>query len=138
MNKTSLKNIAFMIIGIGGISLFAYVLGVSICPFYRITGVPCPSCGMTRACVSLMHFNLSDAFMYNPSFIFLPILFIPAFFNVLGVNFSKTKLKIFYISILAFVIVIWIIRLIKFFPHTEPMTYNYNSTFYKVYSLIKK
>lgn len=138
MDKISFKNIMFIIVGIGAISLLAYVLGINLCPFYTTTGIPCPSCGMTRAFVSLMHFNLSDAFMYNPLFIFLPILFIPTIFNLFGLNFSKANAKIFYITILAIVIVIWIIRLIMFFPHTVPMTYNYDSAFYTAYKFIIK
>jgi len=35
----------------------------------------CPSCGVTRMGVSLYHFNIKEAFLYNPIFVFhLPAL----------------------------------------------------------------
>jgi len=37
-----------------------------ICPFYNLTGFPCPGCGLTRAFVSLGHGQLGQAFGWNP------------------------------------------------------------------------
>ena len=37
------------------------------CLFKRLTGIPCPGCGMQRSVLSLMHGDLYGAFMtYNP------------------------------------------------------------------------
>lgn len=36
------------------------------CVFHSITDVPCPGCGMTRACLSITHGNLTDAWRYHP------------------------------------------------------------------------
>ena len=41
------------------------------CPIKYITGISCAGCGMSRAWISLLHFNIHDAFMYHPLF-FLP------------------------------------------------------------------
>jgi len=41
------------------------------CPFELLTGVPCPGCGMTRAILSLISGNPSDALLYNPFCFFL-------------------------------------------------------------------
>ncbi len=38
----------------------------SMCMFKNIFGIPCPSCGMTRSCLALAKFNISDAIYYNP------------------------------------------------------------------------
>jgi hypothetical protein len=56
--------------------LFSYVntrMGFSfgVCPLKRITDVPCPSCGGTRAVLALMQGNLHDAFLFNPLVIIL-------------------------------------------------------------------
>jgi hypothetical protein len=40
------------------------------CPFYSITGLSCPSCGMTRASGALFQGHFIDAFRNNP-FIYL-------------------------------------------------------------------
>lgn len=40
--------------------------GVTICTFKAATGVPCPSCGLTRAAIALSHGRPVDAFLFNP------------------------------------------------------------------------
>jgi hypothetical protein len=36
------------------------------CPLRSATGVPCPFCGMTRACVALLHGHIARSLAYNP------------------------------------------------------------------------
>lgn len=42
------------------------------CLFHQVTGLPCLTCGMTRAAIYLSEFNLPLSFHYNP---LLPIVF---------------------------------------------------------------
>jgi hypothetical protein len=37
----------------------------SLCGFYRLSGYPCPFCGMTRAAAALAQFNLGQAVRWN-------------------------------------------------------------------------
>jgi len=46
---------------------------IFVCRFKELTGIPCPSCGMTRSLNCLWHFDLINAFAMNP-FIFLFLL----------------------------------------------------------------
>jgi hypothetical protein len=39
---------------------------VPMCLFKWITGLPCPTCGLTRAGLHLLSADLAGAFMYNP------------------------------------------------------------------------
>lgn len=41
-------------------------LGGSICPLKLSTGLPCPSCGSTRAVLALLSGHLKEAFIINP------------------------------------------------------------------------
>lgn len=36
------------------------------CPFYAITGIPCPGCGMTRALLSALRMEWRQALHWNP------------------------------------------------------------------------
>lgn len=38
------------------------------CPFREATGIPCPSCGMTRSLVHLAHGDLAGSLTLNPLF----------------------------------------------------------------------
>uniref|UniRef100_UPI0038CD33FE DUF2752 domain-containing protein n=1 Tax=Vaginimicrobium propionicum TaxID=1871034 RepID=UPI0038CD33FE len=50
----------------GCLVLGAYCLGLSFpCPFLRLTGWRCPLCGSTRAALSLLKGDISQAFAYN-------------------------------------------------------------------------
>jgi hypothetical protein len=37
-----------------------------ICPFRRLTGLPCPSCGLSRSWQSAAHLRLRDSLGYHP------------------------------------------------------------------------
>jgi hypothetical protein len=42
------------------------ILGLpSVCPFYEMTGLPCPGCGLTRSFVCFAHGHLHDAIQWN-------------------------------------------------------------------------
>jgi Protein of unknown function (DUF2752) len=37
------------------------------CPLRAATGIPCPMCGMTRACVALLHGHVASSLAFNPA-----------------------------------------------------------------------
>jgi hypothetical protein len=39
---------------------------VLLCPFRRLTGLPCPGCGSTRAVLSMIHGDPLGALVWNP------------------------------------------------------------------------
>ena len=41
-------------------------LGIRVCLFRILSGLPCPGCGMTRALSSLLHGDGAAAFFYHP------------------------------------------------------------------------
>ena len=39
---------------------------LSLCPMRRMTGIPCPGCGLTRSFCAISHGRFRRAFEYNP------------------------------------------------------------------------
>ncbi len=46
-------------------------LGVSLCAFRHLTGVPCPLCGGTRVCAALAQGDVASAWQLNPGLLVL-------------------------------------------------------------------
>ncbi|MCG9127510.1 DUF2752 domain-containing protein [Candidatus Poribacteria bacterium] len=56
------------------------------CLFHSLTNIPCPGCGMTRACLSITQGNFLQAYMFNPfAFLLIGIAVCVGFFS------NKTK-----------------------------------------------
>lgn len=67
------------------------------CPIKYITGISCAGCGMSRACIALLHFNIHEAFMYHPLFFLPPVVVI--------VMLLKSKINIKFYKIFMFTMV---------------------------------
>ncbi len=125
--------IIFAIVGI--IGLTALALDINVCIFYNITGVYCPSCGMTRAYNALLHLNIRQAFYYNPMFILVPLALLPFFIEQFFFPIKKSTMTKYFIVLLILLLGAWIIRLVLYFPN-DPVAYNKDSLFYHIYSYI--
>ena len=95
------------------------------CPFLRLTGIPCPGCGMGRAVWNLLHGDFYQAFLLN---IFSCALVL---FSILAViwmlkdiffghesfipSLKKPWKPVFLIPILAVIFLSWIVKVYLFF-----------------------
>ena len=71
--------------------------GPTTCLYTLVTGVNCLGCGMTRACMRLIHLDFKGAWEYNAmSFIVFPILafYYARFFFSLFIPLIKDKFKL--------------------------------------------
>jgi Protein of unknown function (DUF2752) len=48
------------------------------CPLRAITGIPCPLCGMTRACIAAVHGHLGASLAFNPAGVLVVLLAVVA------------------------------------------------------------
>jgi hypothetical protein len=48
------------------------------CPLRSLTGIPCPFCGMTRACVAAVHGHLGASLSFNPGGVLVVLLALAA------------------------------------------------------------
>ncbi|MFO0594634.1 MAG: DUF2752 domain-containing protein [Myxococcaceae bacterium] len=62
---------AFAVIGVIGLAIARWVPIAVLVPFWgcgfrRVTGIPCPGCGLTRVADRVAHFNVIGALQANP------------------------------------------------------------------------
>lgn len=98
------------------------------CIFKKITGLYCPGCGITRMFLSLVRFNIYQAFRYNP-LVFVLLVTSLFYLTIDKINFSKTNkhLKIsdkIYWTILILVFAFAILRNIPLFSFLAPTVVN--------------
>ena len=58
-----------MILGSSGLLVACWLwsgLPTPLCAFHALTGLPCPTCGITRAFSFLLHGDPRSAFLFNP------------------------------------------------------------------------
>lgn len=93
--------------------LLAVVARGTPCLFRKLTGVLCPTCGMSRAWLSFFRLDLAAAFHFHPMFWAIPVLGLTYLLE--GFAFpGKRCTKALYLLILAGFAVTYFIRLVCF------------------------
>ncbi len=75
------------------------------CVFRALSGIPCPACGMTRACLSFLRLDFAAALEYHSLFWTLPL--IAVFFLLDGNVFKRAWINY---TIMAFILSLFIFR----------------------------
>ena len=89
--------------------LLTHITGIG-CPIKFLTGISCPGCGMTRACVSALCFNFGAAFSYHPLWPLLPIVAVLLLF--LGANKWRKAVYCVMGVIAALMLAVYVLRMI--------------------------
>ncbi|MBX9137366.1 MULTISPECIES: DUF2752 domain-containing protein [unclassified Clostridium] len=120
-----IKVLSLIVIGIFIIFLlmkkFSSITG-SICLIRGVIGVPCPSCGMSRAITEVINGDIIKAFKFHPLF-WLP--FVVMFFLIL----KRKYFKFILIIAITLLMTVYILRMSFLFPNVEPMKYNEKAIF---------
>ena len=66
--KEDLKKLIPAVVAVAVLAVLAVLLVTDhyMCPFKFITGIPCPGCGMTRACLAVAKGDFPSSFYYHP------------------------------------------------------------------------
>lgn len=91
--------------------VFAWAYFGIYCLFKKLFGIPCPGCGMTRAYLALLRFDIRGAFEMHPMFWSVPILLVFYLFD--GRVFSKEWINVaVLVLIFAGFLVNWVLKLV--------------------------
>ena len=73
MRKPSRLGSKLLILAACAAVLGVWALLFGFCPIRAVTGVICPSCGMSRAWLAALRLDLEAAFFYHPMFWIVPV-----------------------------------------------------------------
>lgn len=137
LNKKALGTAALILGATGTLILAFNHLGIILCPIYRTTGIPCPTCGATRAWVHLFKGELREAFTMHPLFLLVPFFLLFLFFYFKIAKNNKKLANILLVSFIALFLGAWTLRLILLFPHQEPMVWNEHAILFQWFRNIR-
>ncbi len=92
------------------------------CLFKMVTGFPCPGCGLTRAFLSILHFDFKASFFYNPSWPVVILIVLVIFFSPTKLGKTLMHSKIFWAFSIGIIFGLYIYRMINIFPN-YPLNY---------------
>ena len=109
--KEFVKKAGCIVLICGLYGLFLSITNIR-CPFKFFLGIPCLGCGMTRACMSLLTLDISQAVAYHPLILALPFMLLFVLLDELGYVKSKKFRVIAWSIIVGLFVVTYLIRLI--------------------------
>ena len=90
------------------------LLDLPSCMWIFLYEIPCPGCGMTRACLAALRFDFAAAFYFHPMFWSMPLLYL-YFLSKDGIFRSKKANRVFLIAVLVGFVLSWVRSIILFF-----------------------
>lgn len=84
----------------------------SICIHYRLSGLLCPFCGLSRAAYDVMHFRLSDAWTLNPLIFYLIWLYAIEWLYLFNLPYIITIRKASWWAALGLVVILYSVRVL--------------------------
>lgn len=88
----------FALLLLGALVIAGYFFGWE-CPFLRLTGIPCPGCGLTRACAAALRADFAEAFRLHFMFPAVPALALFVLFG--GRLFRREWLNVLLLCLIA-------------------------------------
>ena len=113
MNEFFQKYRSELCLFLGIALIYAVLFDVGItCPIKYLTGISCPGCGMSRACMSALRLDFAAALSFHPLWVTLPV------FAVLWIFFKIKKMeKASWITAMIFCILmllVYVLRMVWF------------------------
>lgn len=95
---------------IAAVYLVFHLAGIG-CPIKFVSGISCPGCGMSRACLRLLLGNIADAFYFHPLFWAVPLFPVLYILREMG-KLPKKAYDICMIVICVLFLIVWLWRML--------------------------
>ncbi len=97
------------------------------CPFYTITGIPCPGCGMTRAFFAAVRLDWRQALHWNPMVFPFALCCLYAVICFLAGQGKRVRSVKFWGIVGAALLIVWLVRIPSIFMGRSALTIRPNS-----------
>ena len=115
MSKTTIFKRFLILVGVFACAI-AMWFSETGCFVKRVTGIPCPSCGMTRAFFAFINGNFAESFRLHPMLLSIPVLAIMfMFYDKLFIGKTKIPSIVLFSLIMIGFIINYIYQLSLFF-----------------------
>ena len=86
------RSFVFVVAAMAGVQVALVSLSLPgwVCPFFRLTGIPCPGCGLTRAVILLLKGDLQGSLRFHA---FAPIFLLAAVALILVLLLPKSIIQ---------------------------------------------
>ena len=115
-NEFNLAKFTATVVVISLLGMTAMLIKLKIsgldCLIKELTGLPCPTCGMTRAYKSLLRGEILMAFIYNPAFLTYPAAIVFCILTLISKK-HKRLFAILFFLVIFILFAVWFIRLIN-------------------------
>lgn len=104
----------------------------AFCPLVIVTGLPCPGCGLSRACLLLLGGEFFRSFRMHPLAVFWIFWVLYAAGNryLCGRKVSRRMQRALMVLALA-TLILYVVRMLLYFPQRPPMAYTGGNLFEK-------
>ena len=123
-----IENIIWLGLFLAVLAVFGLLFG---CPIKRLIGLPCPGCGMTRGCLSLMKLNFSAAVHWHPLCFIVPPLGLMYVLRDTRIGRRFWSCTPLLAALIAAIMGVYIWRMATMFPKVPPMNFYKNAVFVK-------
>lgn len=129
---SDIRNFGFAILIVTVFYIFMHTCFDAFCPMYVLTGLPCPGCGITRSIIFFLTGQWRRSFYIHPMgcILILFALYCGFFRYIKGKKVPGFKQIA--IGLAGVAVVLFIIRMVIYFPDRPPYTYNYGNILEKL------
>lgn len=138
--KKDITDLKWAIIAVIAYFVLSEMFWGSVCPMACITGLPCPSCGLTRAGLAVLHLDFAKAWDMHPFIFLIGIWTLSAAYEryFQGRYKISFRLKTAGSIIIVGMILFYVYRMYVYFPDNQPMVYNYDNVLYYIWTIVKQ
>jgi hypothetical protein len=121
-----IKKYGVAVLLLAAFMFLTHVTAGTVCMVNALFGMPCPGCGLTRAWYAALGLRVGEAFAFHPLFA-VPFVYVGIWVWTRVRKVNPPWFKTLSIGVLAAFLAVYVIRMVMFFPHTEPFVLNFDS-----------